>query len=91
MTNPGYHGVWYVLSTILAAVGCIYVIYYPIKIAMLIRNVDLRDEKAIKKYGGIWIEYKEKYYHTAAFEVVICIKKLLIAISLVFLGDHPTY
>ncbi len=79
------------MSTVLAGCGCVYIIYYPIRIALLIRNGDLRDRKFIKKYGGIWIEYKEKYYHTAAFEVIICIKKLLIAVALVFLGDYPTY
>ncbi len=90
MTNPGTHGAWYILSTVLAGLGCVYVIYYPIKLARLIKNGDLRDEKFIKKYSGIWIEYKEKYYHTAAFEVIICMKKLLFAVSLVFLGDKPT-
>ena len=60
MTNPGTHGVWYILSTVLAALGCVYIIYYPIKIALLIRNGDLKDKEFRKQYGGLWIEYKEK-------------------------------
>jgi hypothetical protein len=85
MTNPGFHGFWYILSTILGALGSVYVLYYPIYIALLIKNGDLNDPKFKKKYEGIWDEYKEDKYHTAAFEVIICLKKLLIAIALVFL------
>merc|ERR1711904_443305 len=40
-------------------------------------------------YGGIWDEYKEEKFHTAAFEMVVCLKKLFYAIALVALQYKP--
>ena len=77
----------YSVSTVLAGLGFIYVLYFPIRIAYLIKNGDLQDKAFRSKYGGLYEVYKEED-KTAAFEVFILIKKLLIAFSLVFLGGH---
>jgi hypothetical protein len=75
---------------LLAVLGLVYVIYFPIRVARLIWNGDLSKPEFKKKYGGIYEVYKEDSLKTAGFEVVVLIKKALIAFSLVFLGGSPT-
>ena len=66
----------------------IYVFYFPVKILLLVKSGNLKDKAFRERYGGVYEAYKEDALKTAAFEVVVLIKKLLIAVSLVFLGDH---
>lgn len=73
----------------MAIISSVYVVWYPIRIALLIRGGNLKSKAYYKKFGGIWDEYKEDRYHTAAFEAIVCLKKLLIAMALVFLGEYP--
>ena len=49
----------------------------------------LDDKNFIRKYGEIYENYKEDEFRTAAFEVVVLLKKLFTAVSLVFLGKYP--
>ncbi len=64
-------------------------VYFPIRVARLIWNGDLSKAEFKKKYGGIYEVYKEDSLKTAAFEVIVLVKKALIAFSLVFLGGTP--
>ena len=89
LTSPSFTSTPYTLSTVLSIIGLLYVIYFPIKIYLLIKNGNLKDKQFQQKYGGIYEVYKEDSLKTAAFEVVNLVKKLLIAISLVFLGAVP--
>ena len=66
-----------------------YVVYHPIRVYLLVKNGDLEDEEFKRKYGGVYEVYKEREEKTAAFEVVVLVKKFLIAFSLVFLGAVP--
>lgn len=85
LTNLSFDNWYYSLSSVLAILSALYCVYYPIRIALVIRRGNLKSKAYYKKFGGIWDEYKEDRYHTASFEVVVCLKKLFIAMALVFL------
>lgn len=88
ITNLTFDNWYYSLSSILAIISAAYCAWYPIRIALIIRRGNLKSKAYYKRYGGIWDEYKEDRYHTASFEVVVCLKKLMIAVALVFLGSN---
>jgi hypothetical protein len=88
-SDPLYHGV----STFLALLGMIYIIGYPLVIYTLLKtnrlNGKIYNFEFRTNYEGLYEVYKEENIRTLVFEVVILGKKILLAISLVFLGDSP--
>lgn len=87
--NLSFAGPAQIISSIMAILCTGLCLWYPIYIGRLIKKGNLKDKEYIKAYGGIWDEYKEDKFHTAAFEMVVCIKKLFFALALVFLQGMP--
>jgi hypothetical protein len=71
LKNPAFNSISYTISTLLAAISFVGCIIYPYYLYSLVNHgVDgfvfsrkknnLKDPEFIRKYGGIWDEYKEK-------------------------------
>merc|ERR1711904_306578 len=87
--NLSFEGPVQIVSSVMAILCSIICLWYPIYIGRVIKCGNLKDKEYIKVYGGIWDEYKEEKFHTAAFEMVVCLKKLFYAIALVTLQYKP--
>ena len=86
LTNLTFENWYYKLSSWMAIVSVIFVVCYPFGIAIMIwlhRN-KLNDKKFREKYEGIFDEYKEDKFSTATFETFVCLRKLFLAMSLVY-------
>ena len=91
MFNPAFSDVKHSVSVLTAFVGIVYTFALPIGIAYLIKTGKLKNEQFRKDYGAFYESYKEDSFKTAAFEVVVLIKKFLIAISIVFFYGSPAF